>query len=385
MGLLSNFIKDFTHNPFKALASLPLSPAAVLTGLYRGLRNQASWNPWDTDASVWDIAFGGTKWSSDPEKRKIGRAIGTAIGSFFTAGALGGALGSSAYGGAASGALWGGAQAAGTGQDPWEGAARGALAGYAAGSMSGGSGGGGGGGMTAGGGSGGLTMGGSGGSGLYGISGGGGSSVYDPFFSTGGAAGTAGAGIYAANAPSGGGNYSVGAPLVFGTGFETPQSSAFGGFDSTGLAGGTGLNVTPGGVRNFGAGPSGMGGALSPFDSMQDYLRRMWRDPQGRMMLIRGAGGLYANMRHRKLERELRDVDITKQPGYATGEKSVRRRMAAQGYGNSTNMLKELQDYGAREYDRYAANRRADYQAKVGALMNDLNTLGMLSLAFGGR
>lgn len=142
-------------------------------------------------------------------------------------------------------------------------------------------------------------------------------------------------------------------------------------------------------------GPSGGFGGLQPvtgannlFDGMKDYLRRMWANPWGRQALIRAGTGLYGNQRMRRMNRQLRNRldsgDVTQMPGYQAGEKSVRRRMAAQGYGNSTNMLAALQDYGAQQYDRFAANERANYQAKVGSLANEMNTLGSMALLLGG-
>ena len=150
---------------------------------------------------------------------------------------------------------------------------------------------------------------------------------------------------------------------------------------SSGFGGGSAITGAPETISG-GGGFSTIGG--SPYDYMSNYLRRMWRSPMGRYALTQGVGGLYGMMQQRKLEKELRNVDVTQQPGYQTGLQNVTRRMQAGGYGNSSNLLAALQDYGAQSYDRYGAERRAQYQAKQGSVQSMLNLLGMLSLGFGG-
>jgi len=361
------------------MASLPGTLESLGTGIYRGLKGDASWNPWDDNASVADISALGTRYSQDPRMRQYGRAVGTAIGTYFTGGALAGYLGSAAAGGAASGALWGGAQAAGTDQDPWKGAARGAAWGGATGALadyySGGAGG-----STTSGGSGdmySLTYGmQEGNSGLYGISGGTGASASDPFWSSAGAAGSGGSGLYDTGSLSASGNSL--ALLSDDTGYGVSGLRAA---DTFGLAGGTGLQAPP----RFSTPQPALGGGMDMGLLSQggEYLRRMWRNPYGRMMLMRAGTGLYARNRMRKLERRLGETDVTQMPGYRAGERALVRRAAAGGYADSSRMLAELSDYGQREYDRFAANERANYQARMGGLQSELETLGMLSLAMG--
>ena len=112
-------------------------------------------------------------------------------------------------------------------------------------------------------------------------------------------------------------------------------------------------------------------------------LSRAWSTPLGRMMLTRAAGGLYGQRRMRRLNRRLANTDPTQTPGYRAGERAVRRAAAAGGYRNSSRMLAELQDFATQNYDRYAANQRAQYQAEAGGLANELNLLSLLSLGFG--
>jgi hypothetical protein len=115
-----------------------------------------------------------------------------------------------------------------------------------------------------------------------------------------------------------------------------------------------------------------------------NYLSRMASSPLGRYALTQGLGGLYSQSKLRGMNRDLRNTDPTSMPGYQAGERAVRRRMRASGYGGSTREMMEISDYAQREYDRFAANSREQYRAETGALMNSLNALGMLSLGFGG-
>lgn len=184
----------------------------------------------------------------------------------------------------------------------------------------------------------------------------GGSSAVDAYLATGGSDGAiaGGEGGYAGMfGDSAAGGY-VG-PETLG-GFDT-ASTQVGGFDA---------NPTP----------SQNGGM---FDSMQEYLRRMSKTPQGRAALARLASGAYGAYENRKLRKELRNVDITQQPGYLAGERAVKRRMASQGYGNSGNMLTELQEYGGRFYNDYSQNRRQEVGAKTQNLGNMMSLLGMMS------
>lgn len=163
------------------------------------------------------------------------------------------------------------------------------------------------------------------------------------------------------------------------------------GWSSSGDGGYAGMLGDGGGVETLGgwdtatSGPGGYAANPVPgegggmLDSMQEYLRRMSKTPQGRMALARLAGGAYGANENRKLRKELNNVDITAQPGYRAGEQAVRRRMASQGYGNSGNMLTELQDYGGRFYNDYAENRRKEVGAKTGNLGNMMSLLSLMS------
>lgn len=319
---------------FNALADIPGSPEAVMLGLSRGFNGEASWNPYSEGQGVLDIMGGGNSLSQDPRNRRTGRQIGTAIGSYFTAGLLGGGV----AGSAGSGAIWGGAQAAGTGGNVLEGASRGAAIGAGTAALA--------------------------------------SSYNSSSAPSGGDAALVDGGDYTGFGGSFDGT--AGGETAAGGGyFEGSPYDGFGGYEG-------GVMVTPAELNGFSPAVGGVGADNPSYAAMaQNYFKRMWATPVGRMALMRMGMGVYANQQMRRLNKRLDDTDITKMPGYATGEKSVRRRMAAMGYGNSTNMLKEIQDYGAREYSNYAANERQNYQARTGALMNEMTTLGMLSLGLG--
>lgn len=137
MGFLKDFFKDplsSLHEVVKGsiedddptrlydtLSWIPGSPEGAVQGLYEGFKEDRSWNPYDPDeASVWDRGAGG-EWSTDPEKRAVGRMVGTA--------ALG-MTGSALIGPYATGAGLGAAQTAGAGGDREE-IAKGAIRGAA--------------------------------------------------------------------------------------------------------------------------------------------------------------------------------------------------------------------------------------------------------------
>lgn len=367
MPSLKQFVKSFAHNPFEAMASLPGTLEALGTGIYRGIRGDASWNPYDEGASVADISALGTRWAQEPNKRQAGRAIGTAIGSYFTGGALSGYLGSTAAGGAASGALWGGAQAAGTGEDPWKGAARGGLYGYAAGSLA----------DAYSGGSAATTSGGSGD--MYSLSAGkyGDLPAGSEQALTGGGIGymPQSLGSMSASGYQGGLGYS---PDLSGASSGVIEGTTIPSLGAMARS----MEIAPG----FSAPPLALGGGIDAAPWWQqggDYLRRMWKDPIGRQLLLRAGTGLYANRKARRLERGLRERDVTTLPGYRAGERAVIRRASAGGYADSSRMLAELSDYGQQNYDRFAENERRNYQARMGGLMSEINTLGLLSLGLG--
>lgn len=144
----------------------------------------------------------------------------------------------------------------------------------------------------------------------------------------------------------------------------------------------------------FGADAFGGGGAPAWASSLSNSfgefgsdvmsrLNRAWRTPMGRMALLRSGAGLYGGLQARRLNRRLRNIDVTQTPGYRAGERAIIRRASAGGYADSTRMLAELSDYGQQSYDRFAANERANLQANLGGLMTEMNALGMLSLGLG--
>lgn len=147
MGFLSDFFKDpfsTVHETVKGsiedddptrlydtLSWIPGSPEGAIQGLYEGFKEDRSWNPYDpNEASVWDRGAGG-EWSTDPEKRAVGRMVGTAALGMTGSAALSPYLGQVGAG-AATGASLGAAQTAGAGGDRDEigkGAIRGGLQG----------------------------------------------------------------------------------------------------------------------------------------------------------------------------------------------------------------------------------------------------------------
>lgn len=208
-------------------------------------------------------------------------------------------------------------------------------------------------------------------SGLYGLSAATSAEASAPFWAS-SAAGTSGAGLYGTEALAAGAS-----------GYDLAGASQLAGLDAGSLAslsGGSGF-----GAPSSFAPSSGFGGSIpmSPFDTGVNALKRTWNNPWGRMALMRAGTGLYARNRMRSLERRLSETDVTQTPGYRAGERAIARRAAAGGYGDSTRMLAELSDYGQQSYDRFAANERANYQARMGGLMSEMNTLGMMSLGLG--
>lgn len=125
--------------------------------------------------------------------------------------------------------------------------------------------------------------------------------------------------------------------------------------------------------------------AMSPsyLDAGLSALSRGWASPWGRLGMLQLGSGLYSRNRMRKLDKRLRNTDITQTPGYKAGERAIVRRASAGGYADSSRMLAELSDYGQQSYDRFAENERRNYQARMGGLMSEMNALGMISLGLG--
>jgi len=330
-GLVSGAIGRYDPIGSSILEATDWAPGSA-GSLYTAMQQEESGNPFGAEASAFDIFAGGTSESRDPDKRKIGRAVGSMFAGYGLGQAFGGAAGATgaeaggeaAFGEGLSAELSAGAPAAGgTGFSmpaavP-ELAANNAVSGE----------------VTA-------------------------FSGMDNAV-TQGAAGTSGV------ADFGGGTFET-----FDANPSALSNDIFQGADLQGSFGG---EAGPGGTggATYGAEPAGQ----SYYQQFLDWMKKrgMVKTGMQGMNLVSGIYGMNKASQLEKLAQAASPMRtqavsdaaalqadpsrVTSLPGYKAGLQAVERRMAAQGYLGSGNMMVALRDYGGKQYDTELARLTA--------------------------
>jgi len=110
---------------------------------------------------------------------------------------------------------------------------------------------------------------------------------------------------------------------------------------------------------------TGTPGAPSPSNSA---------DPLSMIMSLYGLSKAGAIRRQAGLP----SSDVTQLPGYQAGLQAVERRMNAQGFQGSGNMMTELAKYGGDAYNQAATQRINSSNAQMGPLVAEMSALGLL-------